>query len=167
MLTSYTYRLRIMRMFLLVISLFAIWATIYVPSVLAAPTVQQSASSTYDLYVRRFSFLPAEPVVGEEITASIMVATKTYPSNGPFFPASHLRWRKGLRFAWHEIACPANYHYATCTPTITFSYNEPGWHIFEIQADSRNEVAETNETNNILYWPINVYPISPTPTLVP
>jgi len=150
------------RTFLIVITFFAICATASVPGVFAAPTVQQTASPIYDLKVRRFDFLPANPVVGQQITASIMVTTNAYPGNGPFFPASHLRWRKGLRFAWHEIACPANYYYATCTPTITFSYNEPGWHIFEVQADSRNEVAETDETNNILYWPIKVIGVSPT-----
>ena len=142
--------------FLIAITLFTIWATVSVPGVFAAPTVQQTASPIYDLYVHRLDFFPAEPAVGQQITASIMVATNAYPTNGPYFPASHLRWRKGINFPWHEVACPANYHYATCTPSVTFSYSKPGRHIFIVQADSRKEVAETNETNNILYWIINV-----------
>jgi len=156
MLISFAYRQRIMWTFLIVTTLFAIFATASVHGVFAAPTVQQSASPIYDLYVWRFSFLPAKPAVGQQITANIMVTTNAYPSNGPYFPASHLRWRKGINFPWHEVACPADYHYATCTPTVTFSYSNPGRHIFEVQADSRKEVAETNETNNILYWIINV-----------
>ena len=157
MLISFTYRQRIMWTFLIVITFFAIWVTASVPGVFAAPTVQQTASPVYDLYVRRFDFFPAEPAVGQQITASVMVATNSYPSNGPFFPASHVRGRKGLRFPWYEVACPADYHYAACTTTVTFSYNKPGRYIFEVQADSRNEVAEgTNENNNTLYWIINV-----------
>jgi len=145
---------------------FGICAAVLVPGVFAAPTVQQSTSPCYDLLVSQFKFLPATPRTGEQITASIMVATNTCPS-GPLFPASHLRWRKGPGFAWNVIACPANYNYATCIPTVTFSYNKPGWHIFEVQVDSRNEVIETKETNNFFIWPINVIGINPTPTPVP
>ena len=125
--------------------------------------------TAYDLYVRRMDFSPADPVVGETITLHIMIATDTHPSGSPLFPASHLRWRKGPGFAWEEEDCPASTQYATCTPIVTFSYAQPGEYLVEVEADSRKEVAETDENNNLKGWSIvvRVATVTLTPTRTP
>lgn len=117
---------------------------------------QPPASGAYDLYVRRMDFTPADMVVGGTITLHLMIATDTYPSGSPMFPASHFRWRQGPTFAWQEGSCPANTQYPTCTPNLTFSYTQPGDYVVEVEADSRKAVAESNENNNTKTWTITV-----------
>jgi predicted RecA/RadA family phage recombinase len=114
--------------------------------------------SSYDLYVKRMDFSPANPAVIDTISLSIMIATDTYPSGGPFFPASHFRWRKGPGFDWQEEFCPENTQYASCAKTVTFKYSQVGWYDVEVQADNRNEVAETDEGNNVKVWTLTVSP---------
>ncbi|MGQ9599080.1 MAG: FHA domain-containing protein [Anaerolineae bacterium] len=111
----------------------------------------------YDLYVRRMDFSP-NLFVGETIRLDVMIATDIYPSEGPFFPASHFRWRQGPGFSWQEEVCPVNDTYASCTKSLYFSYAEPGDYYVEVEADSRNEVQETDETNNGRGWTITVNP---------
>jgi len=123
-------------------------------------------SAMYDLYVRRMDFSPADPVVGATITLHLMIATDTYPSAGPLFPASHFRWRKAPGFAWEEKDCPANIQYATCTSIVTFSYTQPGEYLVEVEADNRREIAESNENNNVKSWSIVVKAAGVTPTLI-
>ncbi|MFB0538202.1 MAG: NBR1-Ig-like domain-containing protein, partial [Anaerolineae bacterium] len=125
--------------------------TVHVAGVCPSPAI-------YDLYVRRMDFTPPNPEVIDTISLFIMIATDTYPSGGPFFPASHFRWRKGPGFAWQEESCPANTQYASCTKTVTFKYSEVGWYDVEIQADNRNEVAETDEGNNVKVWTLTISP---------
>jgi len=115
-----------------------------------------AAPVAYDLYVRRMDFTPAEMVVGGTITLHLIIATDTYPSGGPLFPASHFRWRKGAAFPWQEESCPANTQYASCAPNLTFSYTQPGDYVVEVEADSRKAVAESNENNNTKSWTITV-----------
>jgi len=114
--------------------------------------------TSYDLYVRRMDFTPANPAVIDTISLVIMIATDTYPSGGPFFPASHFRWRKGPGFDWQEEYCPANTQYASCTKTVTFKYPQVGWYDVEVQADNRNEIAETDESNNVKVWTLTISP---------
>ena len=111
----------------------------------------------YDLYVRRMDFSP-NLIVGETIQLNVMIATDTYPGEGPFFPACHFRWRQGPSFPWQEEVCPENREYASCTKTLYFSYSTPGDYYVEVEADSRNEVRETNEGNNASGWTITVNP---------
>jgi hypothetical protein len=125
--------------------------TVHVAGVCPSPTI-------YDLYVRRMDFTPANPAVIDTISLVIMIATDTYPSGGPFFPASHFRWRKGPGFNWHEESCPANTQYASCTKTVTFKYPSVGWYDVEVRADNRNEVAETDENNNVKVWTLTISP---------
>jgi hypothetical protein len=125
--------------------------TVHVAGVCPSPAV-------YDLYVRRMEFTPANPAVIDTISLFIMIATDTYPSGGPFFPASHFRWRKGPGFDWQEESCPANTQYASCTKTVTFKYPSVGYYDVEVQADNRNEVAETNENNNVKVWTLTISP---------
>jgi hypothetical protein len=119
----------------------------------------------YDLYIRRMDFSPAHPLTGEKIELFIMIATDTYPEQGPFFPASHFRWRKGPELAWQEGVCPPNNQYAQCSTTVVFSYDAPGSYEVQVEADSQQEVAEKDETNNVRSWVINVG--RPTPTYTP
>jgi len=112
----------------------------------------------YDLYVKKMDFTPSNPAVVDTISLFIMIATDTYPGSGPFFPASHFRWRKGAGFNWQEESCPANTQYAQCTAKVDFSYSQAGQYHVEVQADNRNEVAETNEGNNVTGWTITVGP---------
>jgi hypothetical protein len=125
--------------------------TVYVTGVCPSPGL-------YDLYVKRMDYTPSNPAVGETITLSIMVATETYPSQGPFFPASYFRWRQGPGFAWQEEFCSANTQYASCVKPVNFSYSQAGQYYVEVQVDNRNEVTETNEGNNIKGWTITVGP---------
>jgi hypothetical protein len=118
--------------------------------------VSLPAAALYDLYVRRMDFSPANPVVGQTIQLFIMIATDTYPSQGPFFPASHFRWRQGSGFPWQEESCPADANYAACTKTVEFSYSQPGSYYVQVEADSRNETTETDENNNAGGWTIEV-----------
>jgi uncharacterized protein YraI len=118
------------------------------------------AVAQYDLYVRRMDFMPPDMVVGATISLNAMIATDIGPSGGPYFPASHFRWRQGPSFPWQEEACPANTHYAQCSKTLTFSYASPGDYYVEVEADSRAEIAETDETNNVKGWTITVVPAS-------
>jgi hypothetical protein len=111
----------------------------------------------YDLYVKKMDFT-GDMTVGGTISLYIMIATDTYPSGGPFFPASHFRWRQGPGFGWQEESCPANSQYASCTKTVSFSYSQAGQYYVEVQADNRNEVAETNEGNNVKGWTITISP---------
>jgi predicted RecA/RadA family phage recombinase len=125
--------------------------TVHVSGVCPSPAV-------YDLYVKRMDFSPANPAVIDTISLSIMIATDTYPSGGPFFPASHFRWRKGPGFDWQEEFCPENTQYASCAKTVQFKYSQVGWYDVEVQADNRNEVAETDEGNNVKVWTLTVSP---------
>jgi predicted RecA/RadA family phage recombinase len=125
--------------------------TVHVAGVCPSPVI-------YDLYVKKMDFTPSNPAVVDTISLFIMIATDTYPSGGPFFPALHFRWRKGPGFAWQEEFCPANTQYASCTKTVTFSYPQVGWYDVEVQADNRNEIAETNEGNNVKGWTITISP---------
>jgi len=111
----------------------------------------------YDLYVKRMDFT-GNMEVGETVSLFIMIATDTYPSEGPRFPASHFRWRKRPGFAWQEELCPENTQYAQCTKTVDFSYAQSGDYYVEVQADSHNKVAETNEGNNDKGWTITINP---------
>lgn len=133
------------------------------PTVTGTPTFTPTSTRTptptpgpYDLYVRPMDFSPPNPVVGETISLFIMIATDTYPSQGPFFPASYFRWRQGPNFAWQEEYCPANTQYASCTETVGFSYTQAGSYYVEVEADSRREITETDEKNNVRGWTIAV-----------
>jgi hypothetical protein len=95
-------------------------------------------------------------VVGATINLAIMIATDISPSGGPYFPASHFRWRQGPGFPWHEESCPANTHYANCTKNVSFSYSAPGSYAVDVEADSHGEVAETNESNNLRSYTIDI-----------
>jgi hypothetical protein len=117
---------------------------------------QSAVVSQYDLYVRRMDFSTDTPAVGETVQLFIMIATDTYPSGGPYFPASYFRWRKGPAFAWNEEVCPVNTHYASCTKTVEFSYDSAGSYQVEVEADNRAEVVETDETNNTGNWTVTV-----------
>ncbi|MDH4137427.1 MAG: NBR1-Ig-like domain-containing protein [Anaerolineae bacterium] len=125
--------------------------TVHVAGVCPSPAI-------YDLYVRRMDFTPSNPAVIDTISLVVMIATDTYPSGGPFFPASHFRWRQGPGFDWQEESCPANTQYASCTKTVTFKYPSIGYYDVEVQADNRNEVAETNEGNNVKVWTLTISP---------
>ncbi len=114
------------------------------------------AVAQYDLYVRRMDFMPPDMVVGGVITLDVMVATDISPSGGPFFPASHFRWRQGAGFPWREEQCPDNTQYAQCSKTLTFSYASPGTYEVRVEADSRAEISETDESNNARSWAIAV-----------
>lgn len=114
------------------------------------------AVAQYDLYVRRMDFTPPDAVEGEMISLNVMIATDISPSGGPFFPASYFRWRQGPGFAWQEEYCPADNHYAQCSKTLIFSYPQQGTYEVEVEADSRAEILETNESNNAKSWAIVV-----------
>lgn len=124
--------------------------TVHVAGVCPPPGV-------YDLDVKRMDFA-GNMRVGQTVSLFIMIATETYPSGGPFFPASHFRWRQGPGFGWQEESCPANTNYAKCEKTVSFSYSQAGQYDVEVQADNRNEVAETNEGNNAKRWTITINP---------
>ncbi|MGD8462575.1 MAG: FHA domain-containing protein [Anaerolineae bacterium] len=146
------------------------WTPSPTPTSTPTPTFTPTATSTptptateitpqYDLYVRRMDFSP-NLVVGEIIELSVMIATDIYPAEGPFFPASHFRWRQGPSFPWQEEVCPADASYAACTKTVYLTYTDPGDYYVEVEADSRDEVLETDETNNTRGWTITVNPRS-------
>ena len=146
------------------------------PSVTKAPqpTMQSTDTPTptpaagYDLYVRRMDYLPASPAAGDSIQMAIMLATDIAPPGAAYFPASHFRWRQGANFPWQEETCPDNSQYASCVKNVTFSYAQAGSYDFEVQADHRQAVAETDETNNTKIWNIVVgQQQAPTPTFTP
>jgi len=105
-------------------------------------------SGDYDLYVRRMDYSPGSPSAGTDIAMHIMIASDVHPDDGPYFPASHYKWRSRSGASWHEESCSENTHYATCERTIHLSYDHSGDYDFEVRADSQNEVDETNEGNN-------------------
>jgi hypothetical protein len=120
---------------------------------LTQPAAQVSPSpsgATYDLYVRRIDYQPtgANLVAGQPIRFNIMIATDIYPPAGPLFPTSRFRWRPGSTYNWTEAFCPADTHYAKCDSTFEFTYDQPGTYEFEVEADQRGEIAETNKANN-------------------
>lgn len=121
----------------------------YTPHALTTTLSQSPTAAEYDLYVRRMDFTPPNPTAGEEIKLTIMVATDTYPQEGPFFPVSYFRWRQSPASVWHEEVCPANDHYAQCMKTVELSYDQPGDYYFEVEADSRKEIVEGNEDDNV------------------
>jgi hypothetical protein len=104
-------------------------------------------ASQYDLYVRRMDYSPANPVGGAEISLFIMIATDTYPSGGPRFPAASFRWRPGDGSGWRVESCPANTQYANCTKTVKFSYSGPGTYNVEVWVDP--VANEANTGNNV------------------
>ena len=116
----------------------------------AAQTSASPVSAVYDLYVRRTDYQPTgtDLVAGQPIRFYIMIATDIYPAAGPFFPTSRFRWRPGSAYNWTEAFCPADTHYAKCDSTFEFTYDQPGTYEFEVEADNRGEIAETNEANN-------------------
>jgi hypothetical protein len=142
------------------------------PTPTATPTPTSTPTNTptptdvppqYDLYVRRMDF-STNLMVGETIELNIMIATDIYPAAGPYFPASHFRWRQGPGFPWQEEVCPADNNYASCSKTVYFSYSNPGDYQVEVEADSRGEILETNDGNNTSGWTITITPRSRTVT---
>jgi hypothetical protein len=122
------------------------------------PTPTSTPTPQYDLYVRRMDFMQPNPVVGDKISLNIMIATDISPSQGPLFPSSHFRWRKGPGFAWQEESCPENTQYPRCDGKVEFSYDQPGDYYVEVEADSSKEIAETDEGNNVKGWTITIGP---------
>jgi len=118
-------------------------------------TVPTSTAGQYDLYVRRLD-ITGELVAGQELHIYIMIATDEAPPEGPTFPASHVRWRPDLDEPWVEVSCAADTYWYRCDVNVTYTYSEPGHYLFQVEADSRGEVAEMDETNNALQWPIDV-----------
>jgi len=129
-------------------------------------TITPAPAAQYDLYVRRMDFMQTNPMVGETIELFVMIATDTYPASGPFFPGSYFRWRQGPNFPWQEESCPDDNQYASCAKTVTFSYTQAGSYYVEVEADSRQGIAESDETNNVSGWTITVGGV-PTPTPTP
>lgn len=142
---------------------FQVIATNTPKPVMSAPTPLPG----YDLYVRRMDFVPPNPNVGDAIQMAIMLATDFAPQGAPYFPASRFRWRQGPTYPWVEEVCPDNTQYASCVKNVTFSYAQPGSYVFEAQADHLNQVAETDEANNVKTWAIVVGQQPPTPTFTP
>ena len=101
-------------------------------------------------------FTPANPTVGQTIQMHVMIATDISPDGGPKFPGSHFRWRKSGDSDWHEESCPDDDHYAKCEKTVSFSYSHSGDYTVKVEADSENEVNETNEGNNSRKWTLHV-----------
>jgi predicted RecA/RadA family phage recombinase len=124
--------------------------TVHVAGVCPSPAI-------YDLYVKRMDFT-GNMGVGDTISLFIMITTDSYPSSGPFFPASHFRWRQGPGFDWQEESCPENTQYANCEKTVNFSYSQSGQYDVEVEADNLDEVAETDEGNNVKGWTITINP---------
>jgi hypothetical protein len=118
------------------------------PSPAPQQVIPPAPAAQYDLYVRRMDFMQTNPIVGETIELFIMIATDTYPTPGPFFPASYFRWRQGPNFPWQEESCPPNNQYASCEKTVTFAYDQAGSYYVEVEADSRQEVAESDLDHN-------------------
>ena len=136
--------------------------------VIPTDTPTPAPAPGYDLYVRRMDFMQTNPVVGDTIELSIMLATDIAPQGAAYFPASDFRWRQGPNVPWQEEACPDNTQYASCLKSVTFSYAQPGSYVVEVEADSRQEVSETDETNNTESWTIVVgQQQAPTPTFTP
>jgi hypothetical protein len=133
------------------------------PSTTTPPT---AAAAEYDLYIKRMDFQPTgrDLIVGKPVQFNLLIVTDIWPKSGPLFPAMHFRWRPGPGFDWMEGVCPADMHYAKCAPSFEFTYAQPGQYEVEVQADSRNEVPETNETNNARSWTIEVFAAPPAPT---
>ena len=125
-----------------------------IPTPSRTPTID--VPTAYDLYIRRQDYMRADPRVGQTILVFVMIATDTHPSGGPLFPATHFRWRKDARSPWQEESCPANMQYQQCSMTLTLSYAQPGDHIFEVEADNRHLLTESNENNNTKSWTITV-----------
>jgi hypothetical protein len=121
-----------------------------------APTPSPAATAWYDLYVRRMDFTTDTPALGEPVQMFVMIATDTYPSQGPYFPDSAFRWRKGPAYPWQEEACPANTRYANCVKTLQFSYDQSGSYEVQVEADSGQQVVEADEGNNTKSWTVNV-----------
>jgi hypothetical protein len=126
------------------------------PTPTPSPTPTEEPAQ-YDLYVRGMDFSPTL-VVGENIELHVMIATDIYPPEGPFFPASHFRWRQGPGFPWQEEVCPESNEYSSCAKTVYFSYAAGGDYDVEVQADSQGQVLETDEANNSKIWTITVEP---------
>jgi hypothetical protein len=125
---------------------------------------------SYDLYVRRMDFSTDTPQVNETVQLHIMLATDTYPPQGPFFPATTFRWRQGAGFPWHKETCPTNNHYANCTKTVQFSYQQPGIYQVQVEADHKDVVPELDESNNAASWTVTVTQpstVTATPTGTP
>jgi hypothetical protein len=136
------------------------------PTSTSTPTATPTATDVppqYDLYVRRMDFSP-NLMVGETIELFVLIATDIYPGGGPFFPASHFRWRQGPGFSWQEEVCPEDYGAASCAKTVHFSYSNPGDYLVEVEADNRGEVLETNDGNNNRGWTLTIAPRSTTVT---
>ena len=119
-------------------------------------TAPPPAAAGYDPYVRRMDFSPEPHQVGTTIQMWPMIATDSAPAGQPPFPASHFRWRTGPNFPWQEETCAADQHISSCLKTVSFTYDAPGTYVVEVQADNRNEVAETNENNNSRNWTLSV-----------
>jgi len=103
-------------------------------------------------------FSTDSPSVGDTVHVFIMIATDISPDGGPYFPESHFRWRIDGDSPWHEESCSENNTAASCTMDFDVTYDSPGEHNFKVEADSQDQVGETDEGNNSEKWPINVSP---------
>lgn len=142
------------------------------PTLTPAPTSSPPPVAVYDLYVRRITVMadPSQITAGSAVKFNVLLATDTFPPSGPFFPTARFRWRPGVQYDWAEALCPANSQAASCDSTFEFTYSQSGAYDFEVQVDSRGEVAEINEGNNTGRVTVNVQAARPTtapPTTAP
>jgi hypothetical protein len=119
----------------------------------ASVTVTGSGpGSQYDLYVRRMDFI--DPVVNTNIKLVVMIATETYPSGGPYFPATNFHWRQ-QGGNWQTVFCEASNQQASCAKTVYLQpYSTPGTYNVEVRVDP--VANEANTGNNSKVWPLEV-----------
>lgn len=141
-----------------------------VPAITPFPTGTAIAEpSGYDLYVKRIDYSPAGAnlVVGMTVDFKILLATNSYPDSGPYFPATWLRFRSGDGTIWSEYQCPASTQQASCLATVSYRYGVSGNYTVVVEADSRGEIRESDESNNASSVDLMVNSSPPRPTIPP
>lgn len=125
--------------------------------------------ASYDLYVKRIDYSPAGAnlVVGMTVDFKILLATDIYPDSGPYFPSTWLRFRSGDGTIWSEYQCPASAQQASCLATVSYRYGVSGNYTVVVEADSRGQVRESNESNNASSVSLMVNSSPPRPTIKP
>ncbi len=129
---------------------------------LVEPTRQKSSASApaveYELLVKRLDVAtePSGLVAGQPIRFNGLFAANVWPEGGPLFPATQFRWRPGAQFDWQEGSCPANTHYANCSPQLTFVYPQPGKYEVRVELNYRNEIPELDGADDVRAWVLDI-----------
>ncbi len=123
---------------------------------LLALILASSAIGIPDLYVSEFSLDPSTPTQGSPVSVRVGVYNKGTDASGPFT----VQWWPGENYQEPACSWPVDGLVARGGRILTCTYpGYPSWYgslVTKVVVDSSNQVAESNEGNNVFKQTISV-----------